>query len=265
MAREHVTVALSGDGGDESFAGYHYYSIAESLRTLRRPLLRAPLSRVLGWIPLHRSRLLAGVLAARNDARAFAFMRSVAKDFAPVASPELLAGTRSLADWFEEEAARQPRGLTPAEQGMRLDCRFTLPDDYLVKVDLASMAFSLEAREPLLDHALVEWGMRLPLAWKLRGGRNKWLLRRLAARYVPAEILDRPKQGFVVPMERWLRGPLREWARERCEDPALLAKLQLDAGAVKKLFAVHQSGARDVQPLLWSVVALLEFARRWLG
>jgi asparagine synthase (glutamine-hydrolysing) len=112
---------------------------------------------------------------------------------------------------------------------------------------------------------VVEWGLRLPLSWKLREGRNKWLLRRLAARYVPDELLDRPKQGFVVPMERWLRGPLREWARERCEDPALLAKLPLEPAAVRRLFDLHQSGARDVHPLLWSVVALLEFGRRWLA
>src|SRR5262245_48038365 len=233
MARKHVTVALSGDGGDESFAGYHYYEIAERLRRLRALPLSGTLARSLSGLPFHRTRLLAGALAERSDAASFAFVRSVAKDFVPVASPELLAGTRSLADWFEEEAARLPRGLAAAEQGMRLDCRYTLPDDYLVKVDVASMAFSLEAREPLLDHALVEWGMRLPLTWKLRNGRNKWLLRRLAARFVPAELLDRPKQGFVVPMDRWLRGPLREWARERCEDPTLLAKLPLDAGAVK--------------------------------
>jgi asparagine synthase (glutamine-hydrolysing) len=107
--------------------------------------------------------------------------------------------------------------------------------------------------------------MRLPLAWKLRDGRNKWLLRRLAERYVPRELLDRPKQGFVVPMDRWLRGPLREWARERCEDRALFDKLRLDAAAVRKLFELHQSGARDVHPLLWSVLALLEFGRRWLA
>ena len=263
MARRHVTVALSGDGGDESFAGYHYYPIAQSLRKLRRLPLRSSLARALARLPAHRARLLAGALAERSEAGAFAFMRSIAKDFAPVASPELLAGTRSLADWFEDEAARGPRGLTAAEQGMRLDCRFTLPDDYLVKVDVASMAFSLEAREPLLDHDVVEWGFRLPLTWKLRGGRNKWLLRRLAARYVPEALLDRPKQGFLVPMDRWLRGPLHDWARERLEDP-LLATLPLDGAAVRRLFDLHQSGARDAHPLLWSVLALLEFGRRWL-
>jgi asparagine synthase (glutamine-hydrolysing) len=127
------------------------------------------------------------------------------------------------------------------------------------------MAFSLEAREPLLDHDVVEWGMRLPLSWKLRGRRNKWLLRRLAARYVPVALLDRPKQGFVVPMDRWLRGPLREWARERCEDAAGFERVGLDRAAVRRLFDLHQTARRDVHPLLWSVLALLEFGRRWLA
>jgi asparagine synthase (glutamine-hydrolysing) len=264
MARKHVTVSLSGDGGDELFGGYHYYPLVASIARLRALPARGTLARGLAWLPSHRLRLLGGALAQPGDATAFAFMRGVAKDFEPVLSPELLARTDGLGVWFEREAARQPARLAAAERGMRLDCRFTLPDDYLVKVDVASMAFSLESREPLLDQDLVAWGLRLPLAWKLRGGRNKWLLRRLAARYVPAALLDRPKQGFVVPTDRWLRGPLREWARERCEEDALFAKVPLERAAVRRLFALHQSGARDVHPLLWSVVALLEFARRWL-
>jgi asparagine synthase (glutamine-hydrolysing) len=265
MARAHVTVALSGDGGDELFGGYHYYGLLHSLaKALRLPGRRAA-ARALALAPGHRARLLAGALAQPNEAAVFAFMRSVAKDFEPVLAPEVLARTQGLADWFEGEAAVQPPGLAAADRGMRLDTRFTLPDDYLVKVDVASMAFSLEAREPLLDQDLVEFGMRLPLAWKLREGRSKWLLRRLAARYVPSAIVERPKQGFVVPMGRWLRGPLREFARERFEDEALYTKVPLDPGAVHRLFALHQEGRRDLHPLLWSVLALLEFSRRWLG
>ena len=265
MARKHVTVSLSGDGGDELFGGYHYYSLAGSLAKLFRLPGRRVLARGLSLLPDHRARLLAGALAQPNDAAAFAFMRGIAKDFEPVLLPEVLRRTRGLGDWFEGEAALHPAGLAAAEQGMRLDVRFTLPDDYLVKVDVASMAFSLEAREPLLDQELVEWGMRLPLSWKLRNDQSKWLLRRLAARYVPTEIIDRPKQGFVVPMERWLRGPLRAWARERCEDDSLFAKVPLDRAAVRRLFELHQSERRDVHPLLFSVVALLEFSRQWLA
>jgi len=265
MARKHVTVSLSGDGGDELFGGYHYYALANSLATVLRLPARRGLARALTLLPSHRLRLLAGALRQPNDARAFAFMRSIAKDFEPVLLEDVLAGSESLGDWFEREAERQPAGLAAAERGMRIDTRFTLPDDYLVKVDVASMAFSLESREPLLDHSLVEFGGRLPLVWKLRHGKSKWLLRRLAARYVPSELIDRPKQGFVVPMDRWLRGPLREWARERIEDESLLARVSLDPASVRRLFALHQSGERDVHPLLFSVVALLEFGRRWLA
>jgi asparagine synthase (glutamine-hydrolysing) len=264
MARKHVTVSLSGDGGDELFGGYHYYGLARTLAKLHRLPLRSSLARGLSSLPSHRARLLGAALARPSDARAFAFMRSIAKDFVPVLAAELLSRTESLETWFERESARGAQRLGAAEQGMRLDLRFTLPDDYLVKVDVASMAFSLESREPLLDHDLVEWSMRLPLVWKLRERRNKWLLRRLAARFVPEAILDRPKQGFVVPMHRWLRAPLRDWALERCEDTGLFEKLPLDRAAVRRLFDLHLSGARDVHPLLWSVLTLLEFGRRWL-
>ena len=96
------------------------------------------------------------------------------------------------------------------------------------KTDLSSMTFALEAREPLLDHALVEWSLKLPLEWKLRGGTSKYLLRRLAHRYLPREIVERPKQGFGVPIDRWLRGPLRAWARERLEERRLYERFPLD-------------------------------------
>jgi asparagine synthase (glutamine-hydrolysing) len=265
MTRQHVTVALSGDGGDELFGGYHYYPLAESIARLLRVPGRRGIARLLARLPGHRLRLLAGALAQPDDAASFAFMRSVAKDFPPLLSADGLAGTRSLADCFVREASRAASGLTPAERGMRLDLRFTLPDDYLVKVDVASMAFGLEAREPLLDQELVEFGMRLPHAWKLRGGTTKWLLRRLAARYVPAEIVARPKQGFLVPIDRWLRGPLHEWARERIEDQALGRILPLDRVALRRLLDLHQSGEREAHPLLWSALVLLEFSRRWLS
>ena len=143
---------------------------------------------------------------------------------------------------------------------MRLDALHTLPDDYLQKVDVASMAFSLESREPLLDHELVEWAMKLPLNWKLRGGVNKYLLRKLAYRYVPREILDRPKQGFGVPIDEWLRGPLKQWALERLHDSALFERLPLDQTKVLALYKLHLSGRRNVHPLLWAILVLLDFA-----
>jgi asparagine synthase (glutamine-hydrolysing) len=264
MARRHVTVSLSGDGGDELFGGYHYYRIADRLESLRRLPGHALLGGLISRVPDHRLRLLGAALTRRSGAESFAFVRSIAKDFRPVLSPDAAAGTVGLAALFKRESASFARGLSAAEQGMRLDARFTLPDDYLVKVDVASMAYSLESREPLLDQDLVEWAARLPLRWKLAQGRNKWLLRRLAARAIPAEILDRPKRGFDVPIERWLRGPLRGWAEERIEAAELFARVPVDRDAARELLQLHLSGGRNVHPLLWSVLTLLEFARRWL-
>ena len=121
---------------------------------------------------------------------------------------------------------------------------------------------TIGARDPLLDQELIEWAMKLPLAWKLRAGTNKYLLRKLAYRYVPRHLLDRPKQGFAVPIDAWLRGPLREWALERLNDRALFSDLPLDQARVLGLFRLHESGARNVHPLLWAVLMLLDFRAR---
>jgi asparagine synthase (glutamine-hydrolysing) len=167
----------------------------------------------------------------------------------------------ALAALFAAAAREEPSGLTPIELAMRLDTRFTLPGDYLQKVDVATMAYSLEGREPLLDHSLVEWAMRLPDEWKVRG-QTKYLLRRLAYRYVPQRLLDRPKMGFAVPIDEWLRGPLRGWAADRINCPELYDQLPLSRDQVSRLFQLHLSGSRNVHPLLWAVLMLLEFAGR---
>jgi asparagine synthase (glutamine-hydrolysing) len=139
---------------------------------------------------------------------------------------------------------------------------FTLPDDYLQKVDVGSMAFSLECREPMLDHLLVEWAMRLPDSWKVRGLGTKYLLRKLAYRYVPREILDRPKRGFGVPMARWLRGPLAQWARDTVNQKEAYHILPLRPEVVRRLLDLHLSGKRDVSPLLWAILVLIDFVSR---
>jgi asparagine synthase (glutamine-hydrolysing) len=213
-------------------------------------------------LPGHQLKLLAGTIAEPGIIEAFAFARSIAKDFAPVLLPETAAATRPLHMLFSEEAAKFPGALVPAEQAMRLDLRYTLPDDYLQKVDVASMAFSLESREPLLDHELVEWAMRLPLKWKQRGNNAKYLLRRLACRMIPAPLLERPKQGFRVPVEQWLRKPLQAWARERLEARELFESIPLDHAQVLTLFDLHMSGRRNCSPLLWAVLMLLGFVER---
>ena len=176
----------------------------------------------------------------------------------------LLAATQPLNHLFAERVAMLPAGLTYAEIGMRLDLAYTLPDDYLQKVDVGSMAFSLEARDPLLDHTIIEWAAKLPLCWKIRGGVNKYLLRKLAYRYVPREILDRPKMGFGVPMAQWLRGGLRKWGESLLEDTEAFDALELDAQAVRSLWQAHQSNKVQAHTALWSVLVLLQFYRSQL-
>jgi asparagine synthase (glutamine-hydrolysing) len=261
LARKSVTVALGGDGGDELFGGYHYYALLHRISpAFAVPgAVRASAARALALAPSHRARLLAATLRERDPLKAFRFMRSIAKDFGSVLSPAARPRI-DLDGIFAAALERMPRTLAPAERAMRLDLTHVLPEEYLQKTDVSSMAHSLEAREPLLDHELVEWAMKLPLGWKLRGAGGKHLLRRLAYRHVPREIVDRPKQGFGVPIDRWLRGPLAKWARERLEDRRLYERFPLERARVLEMLELHQSGRRDTHPLLWAVLMLAPFA-----
>ena len=263
-ARSQVTVSLSGDGGDELFGGYHYYQIVQRLEAFygMPNKVRKSLSSLARMAPQHRLKLLSGALQRSNIADAFYFCRSVTKDFDEILLPEVLNRTVSMRELFADAERAFPAGLTGAETGMRLDAFYTLPDDYLQKVDVASMAFSLESRDPLLDQDLVEWAMRLPLKWKLRGSQNKYLLRKLAYRYVPRKILDRPKKGFEVPVGEWLKGHLRQWAESRLHDVDLASRVALNHSSVLTMAATHNSGRRNVHPLLWSVLMLLNFLKQ---
>jgi asparagine synthase (glutamine-hydrolysing) len=261
LARRHVTVSLSGDGGDELFGGYHYYQIVGKLRPFYQlpSSLRWLVASVIGYLPGHRNSLLSSALKQRDITDVFGFIRSIAKNFPSVLTGDAMASTRGIRGLFRDECSGQLTGLLPEEKAMRLDLMYTLPDEYLQKLDVASMAFSLEARDPLLDHELAEWALRLPLCWKIRNGQNKYLLRKLAYRYVPQPLLDRPKKGFEVPIAKWLRGPLKVWALERLTDRSAFERLPLDPVVVRQLFDLHCSGKRDAHPILWAVLMLIDF------
>jgi asparagine synthase (glutamine-hydrolysing) len=261
LARRHVAVALTGDGGDELFGGYHYYGLASRLAGTADwpPLLRRLVVATIARLPSHRAKLLAGALRRQGAVALFQYLRSFGKDFAPVVSPGLRGRTTNAETWMAQVAASFALDLTPAEIGMRLDTAFTLADLYLQKVDVATMAFSLEARCPLTDYRLVEWAMRLPAAFKIRAGETKSLLKRTLCRYLPAHMVYQRKMGFSAPVAKWLRGPLREWARERLHDDNLMSQVPLDRRRVTALFDLHTCGARDAHPLLWSVLMLVCF------
>jgi asparagine synthase (glutamine-hydrolysing) len=264
LARQHVTVALSGDGGDESFGGYHYYGLLERLTRISGMSRRTKslLVHALGKLPSHSAKLLAGALRMNSPAETFNYLRGCGKDFGPLIPAAVQQATDSSSSWFEQLAAGFAVDLTNAEVGMRLDLGFMLTDGYLQKVDVATMAFSLEARCPLVDYRVVEWAMRLPVQYKIRGRQTKYLLKKALCRHLPPELVYRPKWGFGVPVARWLRGPLRSWAEELLHDSSVMSRLPLERRRIQDLFKLHVSGKRDVHPVLWATLMLLCYVAR---
>jgi asparagine synthase (glutamine-hydrolysing) len=255
LARRHVTVSLSGDGGDELFGGYTRYFVGQRLfrwiaRTPRG--VRPTLGRALGKISTRtydrlrprlgeRAHKVARVLKA-NDVDAMYF--------------ELVSHWPDAARAPVENRDEWPPLDDPIERMMYFDQISYLPDDILTKVDRASMAASLESREPLLDYRLVELAWRLPLSMKVRGGQGKRVLRRVLYRYVPEELIERPKMGFGIPLGAWLRGPLREWAEPLLSEAALRKHGLLDPAPIRAKWDEHLSGRYDWNFYLWGVLML---------
>jgi asparagine synthase (glutamine-hydrolysing) len=159
-----------------------------------------------------------------------------------------------LTDWVAERST-PPENVTEATERMMFRDTLTyLPDDILCKVDRAAMAISLETRVPFLDHRVAELAWRMPISMKIRGGEGKWPLRQILDRYVPRELIDRPKAGFGIPIGQWLRAPLREWAEDLLSESRLEREGYLRSGPIRKAWAEHLSGQRDWTPKLWAVL-----------
>ena len=263
LARRHVTVALSGDGADELFGGYHYFPLIDRLAPLLawRARTKRSAGRLFNALPWHRAKLLAGALQCRDSVALFHYLRSVGKDYPSLVDADILRSTADSESWFEQFATGFAMDLTASETAMRLDAGLTLPELFLQKVDVATMAYSLEARCPMTDYRLVEWAMRLPMHFKLRNGETKYLLKKVLTKYLPAAHVYRPKMGFAVPLAQWLRGPLRAWAQELVYDDTLMSRVPLDKERVRKLLRQQAAGERESHPLLWSVLMLLCFVQ----
>lgn len=280
MARQHVTVALSGDAGDELFCGYQRYTDARRFwrqTSAVSRVLRAPSARILQALPVgalnavgrltgrkllgDRLKKGAPLLASADQLDLYRLLLSTW----PGKNPVLMRQQSGSAG--ERAPDRIGASLAPLEQFMLSDMTAYLPDDILTKVDRASMSVSLETRVPLLDHRVVEFALRLPLDFKLReeGQRTvtKWVLRQVLYRHVPSEIIDRPKKGFSVPLADWLRGDLRDWAEDLLDARRLASEGFFDVARVRELWAQHLSGQRNWQAQLWTVLMFQSWLAEW--
>lgn len=277
LARQAVTVALSGDAGDELFCGYNRYLVSrrtwQGLRRVPGPLRRlagAGLGLVppaawdrLGRLPVGPGVPMLGAklgklgMMLRGDLSTRAIYRASSEEW--FGALPLLCDP-GLASTVDQTASLR---ATPEEAMMQWDMAGYLTDDILVKVDRASMASSLEVRVPLLDHRVVELAWSLPLALKKRDGRGKWLLRRILSGHVPDALIDRPKAGFAVPIGAWLRGDLRDWAEDLLDPRHLSLGGLIDPAPVRQRWAQHLAGTHDWTGSLWGMLMLQAWARRW--
>jgi len=275
LARQQVTVALSGDGGDELFGGYNRYLMArQTWGEMQR-------------LPLRARRAAAGVLRAVSPSmwdRLFDSAKSLLPKRLHIANPgdkaHKLADVLTLADgesffrqltshWQDPVSivigGHEPTTLLSERLSwpttnsfehwmMAIDAQLYLPDDILVKVDRAAMAVGLETRVPLLDHRVVELAWRMPLRWKIRDGQGKWLLRQVLYRHVPKKLIERPKMGFGIPLDSWLRGPLRDWAESLLDEGRLHQEGYFNPAPIRKKWAEHLSEQRNWQSHLWNVL-----------
>ncbi|MEO7247335.1 MAG: XrtA/PEP-CTERM system amidotransferase [Novosphingobium sp.] len=269
LARETVTVALSGDGADEAFAGYRRHRFQWSEDKARRLLpqaIRGPLFGALGAIypkadwaprPLRAKSTLLSLAASSEAGYARSLSVTSPEQRERLYTPDFLAlrgdyrAEHDLAALMQDAPARS--GLDRAQYA---DLKFWLPGDILTKVDRTSMAVSLEAREPLLDHRLIEFAATLPETLRIQGVQGKWLLKKAMQRYLPDEVLFRPKQGFVTPIAQWFRGPLAGAARG-ISDSAVLARTGwLNRPVLRGLAESHISGTSDNSRILWQLLML---------
>lgn len=282
MARQHVKVALSGDGGDELFGGYNRYLSARKVwsQMQRLPLfarhssacaLRSLSPSTWDWLyelvkPLLPKRLhlatpgdkahkLADVITLSDGQAFFHQLTSHWKDPASI-----VIGGREPHTLLTNPAA-WPQTDSFEHWMMAMDTQTYMTDDILVKVDRAAMATSLETRVPMLDHRVVELAWRMPLDLKIRNGQGKWLLRQVLYRHLPQELIERPKQGFGIPLDSWLRGPLREWAEELLDEGRLRQDGYFHPAPIRQMWAEHLSGRRNHQHHLWDVLMFQAWLR----
>jgi len=283
LARRDVTVCLSGDGGDELFAGYNRHAWLERLWRRAGPVpagVRRAGGAALTWVPpgaVDAVGRLTGALPKRFQVRTPSTKVTKLGQVLAAAGPEE-AYLALVSHWQAPQSVvlgapvgasvaadpgRWPELGSVTEQMLWLDLVSYLPDDILTKLDRAAMAVSLETRVPFLDRQVLDLAWRLPVSVKIHEGVTKWILRRVLHRMVPATLVERPKMGFGLPLGPWLRGPLRPWAEELLSEQRLRRDGVLDPVPVRRAWRAHLAGRRDFAYELWDVLALQSWLERW--
>ena len=272
LARRHVTVALSGDAGDEFFGGYNRYFLGpktwQRIGWMPKPLRRA-LGASMTAVPAQTINRLAGPFAsslgvaqpgdkAHKLGRRLSHVEGIDDLFVSLVTEwpdaeDMVVGGFVPPNLLDTRGG-WPRLADPVSRMMALDGMTYLPDDILVKVDRASMAVSLETRAPFLDRDVMEFAWRLPMHMKVRDGKGKWILRQLLDRHVPRALIERPKMGFGIPLDQWLRGPLREWAGDLLAEDRLRREGYLRPEAITRTWQAHLRGEGSFGYRLWSVL-----------
>lgn len=280
LTREHVTVALSGDGGDEVFAGYNRYffanNISKKLKLMTGPgryLLKNIIENVSisSWDKLFELMPKKYSVPQAGD-KLYKLASAISKNELDVYKhlvshwdeiDSLVPGATCYDGIFSTDYSSQLKnGFVEAMQ--YIDTKTYLPDDILTKVDRASMAVSLEVRVPLLDHRLIEYAWSLPLSMKMKNGKSKWLLRQILNKYVPESLVDRPKMGFGIPIGQWLSGPLRDWAESLLDEKKIREQGVLNYEPIKLKWEEHLSGKRNWQYHIWDILMFQAWSERWL-
>lgn len=275
LARQHVTVALSGDAGDELFCGYNRYQMTENLwrklAAVPRPMRKLAAMALTSVAPQSWDRLAAHLATVVPSTARFTNVGDKLHKGAGVLSCQSVDSLYlSLVSHWHDPASividgHEPPtllngdvpvlgGLDDVQRMMALDMLTYLPDDILTKVDRAAMGVSLETRVPFLDHRVTEFAWSLPQSMKLRDGQAKWALRQVLYRYVPKELIERPKMGFGVPIDSWLRGPLREWAEALLDEGRLRQEGFFNPAPIREKWSEHLSGRRNWQYHLWDIL-----------
>jgi len=263
FAKKKVDVVLTGDGGDELFGGYKYFSIIKILNTpgLDKKWIRKIFAFLSSKYGTHQSKLLSHTLSIQCPIEQFSFIRSVRKDFISVMRDDNIQ-ENMLQTQFINSSEKMNASLNAVDKVMRLDFLHTLNDDYLQKTDLATMANSLECRSPFLSKNLIEWSLSIPSKFKVSYWEKKIVLKKLAEKFFPKKFIYKKKKGFELPIKHWLREDLLQWSRELVYENENYNNLPIDQKKVIEIFNLHNSKKRDCHPYLWAILMLLDFNRK---